>query len=154
MTLKETHSKLKDVTYSELQVQPYLSTNLLNNEQKELLYILRSKCHESKMNFSKMHKNNMKCVFGCSYVEDQKHAFLYCWPIVSQIENHHITQYDNIFGTLQEQVDTVEIFSNIQKRNKHTLLMNGTDKTLPGGQTPGPCTFNVILNGAADFISL
>ena len=34
MTLKETHSKLNDVTYSELKVQPYLTTNLLNNEQK------------------------------------------------------------------------------------------------------------------------
>ena len=39
MTVKETHSKLNDVSYSELKVQPYLVSNMLNNEQKEVLYL-------------------------------------------------------------------------------------------------------------------
>ena len=135
LTIKETHSKLNDLSYSELKVQPYLTSNMITNEQKQLLYKLRSKCHESKMNFRKMHKNNLKCVFGCSQDEDQKHAFLYCWPIVSKIKNHHVTQYNNLFGTLQEQEKTIQIFSQIQKMRKDTLLLNCTDKTLPEGLT-------------------
>ena len=42
---KENHSKLDNVQYTELRIQPYLATNLLNNEEKSLLYSLRSKCH-------------------------------------------------------------------------------------------------------------
>ena len=136
MTVKEKHSKLNGITYSELKVQPYLTTDLLNNGQKELLYKLRSKCHESKLNFYKINKNNLKCVFGCSKNEDQKHAFLYCWPIVSQIKNPHMTKYNNLFGNLQEQVHTIQIFSKIQEVRKHTLQLNCPDKNLPGGQTP------------------
>ena len=86
------------------------------------------------MNFYKMHKNNLKSVFGCSSAEDQKHAFLYCWPIVSQIENHHVTQYNNLFGTLEDQIYTIQIFSKIQETRKNTLLLNGRDTTLPGGR--------------------
>ena len=100
-----------------------------------------------------MHKNHLKCVFGCPQNEDQKHAFLYCWPIVSKIENHHVTQYNNLFGNLQEQVKTIQIFSQIERMRKHTLLLlNCTDQTLPGGPTPGPCTFDVLLDGATDVV--
>ena len=99
MTVKETHSKLNDITYSELKVQPYLTLDLLNNGQKELLYKLRSKCHESKLNFYKMHKNNLKCVFGCSKNGDQENEFLYCWPNVSQIKNHHMTNTTTCLAT-------------------------------------------------------
>ena len=35
MTVKETHSKLNDVSYSELKVQPYLVSNMLNNEKRK-----------------------------------------------------------------------------------------------------------------------
>ena len=56
-----------------------------------------------------------KCVFGCPQNEYQKHAFLYSGPILSKIENHHVTQYSNQFGTLQEQVKTIQIFSQIEK---------------------------------------
>ena len=71
---------------------------------------------------------------------------------MSKIENHHVTQYNDLFGTLQEQVKTIQIFSQIEKMRKHTLLLNCTDQTLPGGPTPGPCTFDVLLNGATDVV--
>ena len=73
---------------------------------------------------------------GCSKNEDHKHAFLYCWPIVSQIKNHHMTKYNNLFGNLQQQVHSIQIFSKIQEVRKHTLQLNCPDKNLPGGQTP------------------
>ena len=53
---KEGHKKVKDFEYKNLKIQPYLKSKLFNNEERNLLYSLRSKCHPSKYNFKKMHK--------------------------------------------------------------------------------------------------
>ena len=80
-----THRKLNDVSYNRLELQPYMTSQKLSNKEKQLLYKLRSKCHESKMNFKKMNRNNLQWVFGCFSNEDQEHSFVHCTPIVSKI---------------------------------------------------------------------
>ena len=57
---KETHKKLDQVQYKELQVQTYLRSVVLSNKEKKLLYLLRSRCYDVKSNFS-LHKNNAQC---------------------------------------------------------------------------------------------
>ena len=47
MNIKETHSKLDEVTYSKLETQIYLTSSKLKTSEKELLFNMRSKCHDS-----------------------------------------------------------------------------------------------------------
>ena len=149
-SVKETHSKLNDITYKKFQLQPYLSSQKLNNLNKELLYKLRSKCHESKMNFRKLHRNNLNCVFGCLSNEDQVHSFVNCLPIVSKISKNSTGHYRDIFGTLDKQICIMKTFENIQKMRIHTIK----NHHLPGGATcQDPCTFGDTFNGAADTTS-
>ena len=51
MKLKEKHSKLDKITYTQLKLQPYLSTTNITNKHKQLLYLLRSHCYSAKLNF-------------------------------------------------------------------------------------------------------
>jgi hypothetical protein len=53
MELKLTHRKLDFVNYDKLQIQPYLVNSNLNNNEKSLLYCLRSHCHKAKYNLRK-----------------------------------------------------------------------------------------------------
>ena len=62
---KEKHTKLDKIEYTQLKLQPYLSTKSITNKQKKLLYVLRSKCHGSKINLKKLYRNDLKCVLGC-----------------------------------------------------------------------------------------
>ena len=101
MDLKKGHSKLADVTYNKFQIQPYLRAKELNNSGKELLFNLRSNCHSSKHNFKKINKNNTNCLFKCPNIEDQRHSFTLCTPILSNICNAFTTKYESIYGTLK-----------------------------------------------------
>ena len=67
---KRHHSKLNDVTYSELKLQPYLQDCRFNKEERKLLTCMRSRCYNAKINFRKLHRNDFKCKLGC---ENQFH---------------------------------------------------------------------------------
>ena len=54
---QEGHKKTKNIIYDELKTHPYLTSKLFNNEKRNLLYSLRSKCHPAKNN---CHKINIK----------------------------------------------------------------------------------------------
>ena len=48
---KETHSKLDEISYSELKIQSYLKDKGFSKDERELMVSLRSRCHKSKINF-------------------------------------------------------------------------------------------------------
>ena len=113
LNIKETHSKLDETLYTQFELQPYLTTSLLTQSEKELLYLLRSKCHSSKNNFRKLHKNNTQCQFQCGTAEDQRHTFFKCKHLVNKINNSLLVHYEHIFGTLDEQIEVMKIFAKI-----------------------------------------
>ena len=128
-------------------LQPYLTTKLLNTNQKKLLYLLRSKCHNAKIYFKKLHKNDFQCVFQCSASEDQRHAFSKCQPIIKKINGSDQVQYEQIFGSLHEQIEVIKIFSKIDQLRSHIIKKH----LRPGGSIcQDLCTFEHIINGAAD----
>ena len=150
LNIKETHSKLDETLYTQFELQPYLTTSLLTQSEKELLYLLRSKCHSSKNNFRKLHKNNTQCQFQCGTAEDQRHTFSKCKHLVNKINNSLLVQYEHIFGTLDEQIEVMKIFAKIEQLRNHIMKRH----VLPGGQhCQDPCTFHCILNGAPETIS-
>ena len=150
LELKNGHTKIADITYSKFQIQPYLTTKELNNSGKQLLFNLRSNCHSSKHNFRKMNKNNTNCVFQCPHIENQRHSFTQCTKILNTISNAYTTKYEDIYGTIIEQVKSTIIFMKIEKKRNHYKKYH----LLPGGRVcQDPCTFGFIPNGAADTIS-
>ena len=57
--------KLKDLTYTQLKI--------LNNKEHNILFSLRFRCSPSKMNYKKMYKYDLKCIFGCKSDKNQRH---------------------------------------------------------------------------------
>ena len=136
MQIKETHSKLDQLEYTELKIQPYLKSLAINNKEKELLFNIRSKSHHSKDNFRKLYRNNLNCSLGCLQIEDQIHTFIDCTKL-EKINTPVV--YDHIFGTLVEQESTIKVFM------RKNTLRNHIKKNhiLPGGKDcQDPCTFS------------
>ena len=59
-----------------------------------------------------MNKLNLKCIFGCNSIEDQRHTFMICQEKRSKLNIPNI-KYENIFGNMEEQKAVIEIFSQI-----------------------------------------
>ena len=57
--LKITHRKLDLVSYTELKLQTYIFSSHMDNNDKSILYFLRSHYHMTKFNFKKLHKNHL-----------------------------------------------------------------------------------------------
>ena len=135
LELKLTHRKLDLVQYDRLQIQPYLINSKLSNEEKSLLYCLRSHCHKSKINFKKMHRNSTFCSLGCSAIEDQQHIFTQCKPQLRKIKNSSNLSYNNIFGSLQEQIEVTPKLYQIELTRLHMK-----EHLVPGGRCrQDPC---------------
>ena len=128
MKKKADLSKLNEVEYKSLEIQPYLTNKMFNNEEINLLYSMRSRCHPSKLNFRKFHAKNLKCTFGCDSFEDQKHNFQSCNPILSQMKSKHNGKYEDIFGKVCEQKNAISEFIKIE-----TVRKEMKEQILPGG---------------------
>ena len=121
-------SKLNEVTYEKLTIQPYLTSRKFNNKERNLLYALRSRCHASKLNFRKMYKNDLKCTFGCPDPEDQRHTFTNCRKIRQRQNDTKQVRYENIFGSAIEQKEVITEFIKLEY-TRLTLR----EELLPGG---------------------
>ena len=59
LNLKEkSKKKMKDLNYTKLEIQPYMTNGQFSLKQIKLLFALRSKCYRAKLNFRKMNKGN------------------------------------------------------------------------------------------------
>ena len=70
-----------------------------------------------------------------------------CRPILSKVQDAHSAQYQNIFGTLEDQTKTIRIFTVIEKTRNHVKkyhLSPGSEKC------QDPFTFGFGPTGAAD----
>ena len=97
MREKESFSKLKDLLYKELKLQPYLKSNIFNRSEVNLLIALRSRCYSAKMNLKTMYVKNLKCELGCEEPEDQQHIFQKCLHIKKHITKTKPLCYTNTF---------------------------------------------------------
>ena len=129
MQKKEVHKKkLGDLKYPTFGIQPYMHNKMFGKNEIKIMCLLRSKSYPAKMNFRKMHKNNLKCSFNCDSFETQSHIFEECKPIISNLQNSCTLKLDKIFGSLQEQCEIIEKLVEIDSVRK---LMK--DNLLPGG---------------------
>ena len=76
-------------------------------------------CYKSKINFKKLHKNNLVFLFGCSDVQDQNHIFTNSQPIRSQLNITEAVKYEYIFVTVQEKQQVMPTFIMMEEARKH-----------------------------------
>ena len=131
LRMKETcKKKMNKLSYEVFQMQPYLSSTQFTNEEKQLLFSLRSNCYPAKNNFKKMNKGNLNCIMNCHQVETQSHIFEHCQPVISKLNLAQTMDLNKIYGSLLEQKSAVEIFSKIDKMRKQII------KNLLPGEEP------------------
>ena len=70
---KNTLSKIRELKYETLKIQPYLKCPKFHRDERKLLYALRSRMHPSKNNFRKMYPKNYNDRLVMAYS-----TFYYC----------------------------------------------------------------------------
>ena len=90
-------------------IQGYLKTHKLSTEMKKLLFSLRCREYDLKVNYKSMYENNMQCRI-CEEedsIEDERHTFFECERLVDRknlVLNHKV---EHIFGELEEQISVM-----------------------------------------------
>ena len=74
---------------------------------------------------------------GCSEIEDQSHIFSKCIPVRSKIKNYEPVTYENIFGPLYEQANTISSLLKIETTRNHLKT-----HLSPGGVCQDLCKFS------------
>ena len=114
LSLKEKcKKKLQDLKYDRLRTQDYLINGQFSQEEINLLFALRSKSYAAKMNFRKMNRGDLKCVFQCGQLETQSHIFENCKPIQNQLNYIPTMKIENIYGTVSQQKEAISVFIRI-----------------------------------------
>ena len=63
----ESHKKVRHLIYKSLEIQPYLLSDILSQDDRKTLTALRSQCVKGiRHNFSKMYKMSLKCPLLCN----------------------------------------------------------------------------------------
>ena len=83
---------------------------------------MRSNCYPAKMNFKKMHRVDLKCIFLCDQEETQIHIFESCQPIKQKLNILTTMKLSYIYGTLSEQLEAISVFEKINDMRK--LMQN------------------------------
>ena len=114
--LKNQHSKVKNISYTELALQPYFKSNTITNEEAKLLFGLRTKTVKGiKANFAQMNINCLHCPLKfwekdeAPEIDTQEHL-LKCKKLADQIEKTGIIEYSHIYSDLVKQKEAIVVF--------------------------------------------
>ena len=113
--IKKNHSKSEYLKCQELKTAEYLNSPKLNTRQKQLLFRLRSRTLDVKMNFPGQHKD-MLCISCGQFPESQGHL-LQCPQLITKLsylsgKTSKVSEYD-IYGDIEKQQIIVNIYSDI-----------------------------------------
>ena len=127
-SFQQTHSKVKEIVYEKLEVQPYLTSPLFSNDEVNLLHRLRSRMTECKANFKQKYVHNLKCRLCNLEVEDQQHL-LHCVELSKLFQTQSVTKgkvkYEDIFSPNIEQQKVATAESGYNRKWAHQLGTNG-----------------------------
>ena len=105
-------------------LQKYLKTNELSTERKKILFSLRSREYDLKVNYKSMYENNMQCRVckDKDSIEDEIHTFFQCELLVEKGKldiNHKV---EHIFGDLKQQISIMHHITEVTR--KRNILIN------------------------------
>ena len=124
LNLKENMSKMKDLEYSDLQLQPYLSSDKINIRLKKLLFKLRTRMTQVGHNFGK--KVVCQVCKLPNTQDDQKHLLLECVKV--KVENTHEVKYEDLFSDNVEKMSNAVQLFDIVYRKRTELMENNTSE--------------------------
>ena len=135
---QQEHSKVRSITYTKFEIQSYMTSSLFSNEMVRVLFNMRCSMTKGiKSNFSSIFRNDIGCKMKCNQtgaIDNQEHL-LSCPILLSNLKSDQISSvnYDNIFGSLEEQRKVVNVLIQLPEiRNKILEVI------LPVGQINGP----------------
>ena len=121
---------MKDIEYSSLKCEQYLSSGMFKNEEISILSSLRSHTLRTvRCNFKNLYKSDLNCPLKCwieggePNYDTQKHILL-CDRISERVPPNtavarNIGRYEDIYGNLYEQKEIVSVFKErIRIRNE------------------------------------
>ena len=100
--MKNKHSKLDDLDFTDLKCAPYLENQSINQREAKLLFKLRTRMYQVKSNYKGLYINNLTCDLCKSATCDQRHL-LSC-------------TFTFLFGTIDQMVPAIKLFSKITEQ--------------------------------------
>ena len=100
--LQANHSKVKDIQYSNLDIQTYMTCPTFTNDKVNMLHALRSRSTDCKTNYKQKYiHSNLLCSFCGDENDDQQHL-LRCKVLAKHFKGEDVTdgaaEYEDIFS--------------------------------------------------------
>ena len=126
--LKKSHSKSTNLKCEDLKLAEYLKSPVFDTKQKKLLFKLRSRTIDVKMNFPGQHKNLM--CRSCELVPESQGHLLQCPKLVTKLnylcgKTSKLNEYDIYSDDISKQEIIVNIYSDlleVRENLEHELL--------------------------------
>ena len=110
--VKSKHSKVLHLKHEIMNMKKYLKAHGVksNKEEKQLIFKLRSRVTDLKMNYQGIY--DFHDCDACGIEDESQKHILECPTLISfNEENEEITEYEKIFeGTIQEKLDIARLF--------------------------------------------
>ena len=114
---KLNHSKIKDIQYSKLETQSYMTSPLFTNSEVSLLFALRSKYVDCKANFRSKYRNTDLLCEYCSECEDNQQHILRCKVLNKFLKSKDVVdenfEYNDLFKNVKKQKVIVTIYAKL-----------------------------------------
>ena len=88
--LQDTHSKIRNIKYSELECQPYILSSIFTNEDVNLLHSLRARSVNCKVNFRSRYGDDISCPL-CTSGEPDDQPHIHVYNVIFYSLNHKIS---------------------------------------------------------------
>ena len=150
------HSKVKNIEYSKLETQKYLTSQLFNNTETSLLFGLRTKTvRDFKANFSNLYGGNTECPLKCWNLKfnepapaDTQEHLIFCKNI--KIFSNNISpskaEYNDMFGDVYKQKEIISLFAELLETRRKIMNQSEDppgDKLDPSKSTSNCCNSTI-----------
>ena len=125
------NKKIQNIIYKNLRMQKYLKSQLFSNSDIELLFKLRSKTVDVKINFKTKYANSLTCPLnGCNQEDSQEHIFESCEELLKRSKNDKV-KHKQIFSNTKNQFKAVKNFKSLMEMREKLLSEDLYDPVSP-----------------------
>ena len=115
---------MKEIKYKKFETQKYLMSNELSNEEKFILFRIRTRTIDDiKTKFRNKYGKDLRCRFGDSEEESQSHQFV-CPYIVEEcdeLRKNKDVKYEDFFGNIEAQIPATRLYKKILEARQKLL---------------------------------
>ena len=114
---KQNHSKIKDIQYTKLETQNYMTSPLFQNSEVCLLFALRSKYIDCKANFKNKYRYTHLLCDYCTESDCTQQHILQCKVLNSHLQSKEAVnenfEYNDLFKNVHKQKVIVTMFTKL-----------------------------------------